>query len=377
MNAQLAPVVSPTEQSHGELDKAYAHFNERLFDNELPPCMIRMQSTRATRSLFDPNRFVTRELQIAHCIDINPQIFASSTVKQVLGVLVSEMAQVWAHKHNSRGRRGYHSTGWADRMEKLGLMPSDTGKQGGKRTGERVLHYVIAGGPFEIAADDLIATGFTITWLDRIYTPRVEGEEGDTPPEEILGAPLLGKSALLVSAVPEPGELQDPNTASTKDEVAHHSAQSSTEPTDPSRAIDPAYHQFDPSRRDEVVTHESRHEDASEDAQGQAEPITPVVEAPMADLVLESGSKKATQNVSEPLIKPVGMVALNGKKPRTDKVKFTCPTCELNAWAKKSAKFRCDTCDQPMKSELGDDETGTATTGENKESSELEHEHHG
>jgi hypothetical protein len=36
-------------------------------------------------------------------------------------------------------------------MEEIGLMPSDTGQAGGKRTGQRVSHYVIEGGGFDKA----------------------------------------------------------------------------------------------------------------------------------------------------------------------------------------------------------------------------------
>jgi len=31
------------------------------------------------------------------------------------------------------------------------------------------------------------------------------------------------------------------------------------------------------------------------------------------------------------------------------RVKFQCRGCELNAWAKPSAKLRCDDCDRPMR----------------------------
>jgi hypothetical protein len=33
----------------------------------------------------------------------------------------------------------------------IGLMPSNTGEPGGKRTGQQMTHYVIEGGPFDLA----------------------------------------------------------------------------------------------------------------------------------------------------------------------------------------------------------------------------------
>jgi len=38
---------------------------------------------------------------------------------------------------------------WARKMEGIGLMPSSTGKPGGKKSGGKVGDYVIAGGCFE------------------------------------------------------------------------------------------------------------------------------------------------------------------------------------------------------------------------------------
>jgi hypothetical protein len=52
-------------------------------------------------------------------------------------------------------------------MEALGLMPSHTGAPGGARTGQRMSHYVLAGGPFHVACDRLLASGFRLIWQSR------------------------------------------------------------------------------------------------------------------------------------------------------------------------------------------------------------------
>ena len=49
-------------------------------------------------------------------------------------------------------------------MVVVGLMPSDTGAPGGKETGQHVSHYIMAGGPFDQAAEQLLATGFQLNW---------------------------------------------------------------------------------------------------------------------------------------------------------------------------------------------------------------------
>jgi hypothetical protein len=58
-------------------------------------------------------------------------------------------------------RNGYHNKGWGLLMERVGLMPSSTGKPGGKRTGQKVSHYILADGPF--------ARAFAARQFDDLY----------------------------------------------------------------------------------------------------------------------------------------------------------------------------------------------------------------
>ncbi len=37
-------------------------------------------------------------------------------------------------------------------MKAIGLHPSSTGKEGGEETGDRVSHYILPDGPFDVAA---------------------------------------------------------------------------------------------------------------------------------------------------------------------------------------------------------------------------------
>ncbi|HBE67114.1 MAG TPA: hypothetical protein DDW52_03095 [Planctomycetaceae bacterium] len=72
-----------------------------------------------------------------------------SDEKAVMATLVHEMVHAW------RGRTlAFHDDIWADEMERVGLMPTDTGNAGGSRTGLHVSHFVIDGGPFERAFQD-------------------------------------------------------------------------------------------------------------------------------------------------------------------------------------------------------------------------------
>ena len=52
-------------------------------------------------------------------------------------------------------------------MVEVGLIPSDTGAPGGKRTGQRVTHYIEEGGRFDRIWNVLAADGFTFDYQDR------------------------------------------------------------------------------------------------------------------------------------------------------------------------------------------------------------------
>ncbi|MCM5163877.1 sprT domain-containing protein, partial [Escherichia coli] len=62
---------------------------------------------------------------------------------------------------------GYHDRVWGEKMEQIGLMPSNTGLPGGRKTGQQMTHYIIRGGRFQTAVYDLLKSGFSISWYDK------------------------------------------------------------------------------------------------------------------------------------------------------------------------------------------------------------------
>ena len=85
-------------------------------------------------------------------------------MQEVLSTLAHEMVHQWQAYYGSPSRSAYHNKEWADKMESIGLMPSDTGKPGGKRTGQQMTHYIITGGLFEQACSSLLSDGFRLAW---------------------------------------------------------------------------------------------------------------------------------------------------------------------------------------------------------------------
>lgn len=88
-------------------------------------------------------------------------------------------------------------------MESIGLMPSSTGKPGGKKTGQKVADYCINGGPFEKAANELLRKDFGITWMDRFPVVKKISEVPEFIHESIAAAQALDSSAPGLSL---PGE---------------------------------------------------------------------------------------------------------------------------------------------------------------------------
>ncbi|WP_322097642.1 SprT-like domain-containing protein [Pelagibius sp. Alg239-R121] len=100
-------------------------------------------------------------------IAMNPEFFGKERVIEVLQTLVHEMCHLWQHHFGNPGRGRYHNEEWADKMESIGLMPSSTGRPGGKRIGDRMNDYPIPGSAFLMVAKALLGEAFDIPWADR------------------------------------------------------------------------------------------------------------------------------------------------------------------------------------------------------------------
>jgi hypothetical protein len=195
-----ASAIRPTEEAYGELQQAYDFYNGELFGATLPPCLITFQRQTKTFGYFSKNRFGRRDGHKTDEIALNPEYFAVVPMIEVLQTLVHEMTHLWQEHFGVPSRACYHNTQWADKMERLGLMPSHTGEPGGKRVGQSIADYAIAGGLFEQATKRLLASGFAISWLDRFPA---------TPPARFLySAPAAGNDRVEVAGSATTAEAQ-------------------------------------------------------------------------------------------------------------------------------------------------------------------------
>lgn len=220
----------PTDKAYHELQIAFDYYNARLFGDRLSPCLITLQREKNTRGYFSRNRFVHRyDREFTHEIAMNPVYFSVLSVEEVLSTLVHEMVHQWQYEYGKPGRRGYHNREWGEKMEAIGLMPSNTGKPGGARTGEQMTHYIIPDGRFAFFTKALLSSRFAISWVDRFppkelvdeQLQRYQQPEEELPPQYTLDeeamrlqAKALAQEAAFVEEfifplMPKPVSLED------------------------------------------------------------------------------------------------------------------------------------------------------------------------
>jgi hypothetical protein len=186
-----------TGDEYNAFERAYGWFNARLFAGGLPPCLITLQRHPNSRGYYWHDAFRARRGKARTAeIALNPDAFTARTDQQILSTLVHEMVHLWQAHFGTPGRGRYHNEEWAKRMEAVGLMPSDSGEPGGRRTGDHMTHYVVRGGRFQRAWAALYRTGFRLHWqTDVSARPGRAGGRGKDPSKRKFTCPNCGINA--------------------------------------------------------------------------------------------------------------------------------------------------------------------------------------
>ena len=139
------------------LDDLYRYYNKKIFGGALPECIVNLSRKPNSYGFFAANLWgLSEEAQgstikeTIHEISLNPDYLMRPSIEWH-STFVHEMVHLWQQEKGTPTRRAYHNREWADKMEQIGLMPSDTGAPGGKRTGQKMGHYIITGGFFDMA----------------------------------------------------------------------------------------------------------------------------------------------------------------------------------------------------------------------------------
>ncbi|WKL15733.1 SprT-like domain-containing protein [Comamonas testosteroni] len=223
--------LAPTQETYNELQMAYDHFNARLFEGQLPSCLITLQREKRTFGYFSAARFASVDGSTTDEIAMNPTYFAVVPIIETLQTQVHEMTHLWQHHFGKPGRGRYHNEEWARKMESIGLMPSSTGQPGGARTGDCMADYAVEGGRFLAACQDLLTAKFKFSWYDRFPSAdhvlagqasmanHIRGIEGTKPP--MASIPALAEAVkptgLAMAAITgEHGALTAPANKSNR-----------------------------------------------------------------------------------------------------------------------------------------------------------------
>lgn len=166
--------MNPTDESYQPFQKAYDFFNERLFEGKLPSCLITFQRQKRIMGYVSLERWVNKRKEYTHELAINPEYFANFPLMEICQTLCHEMVHIWQAHAGTPGRQNYHNMEWARKMIAIGLMPSSTGEPGGDMTGQSMMDYILEDGLFKLAFDELAASGFQLTWIDRYPVIRQE-----------------------------------------------------------------------------------------------------------------------------------------------------------------------------------------------------------
>ena len=174
-----------TTTQFGTLGDLFAYYNVELFEGKLPDILVNMSRHKGAEGFFAPNRWKSKfEKKLVHEISLNPDYMMQSDIRWHQ-TLVHEMAHHWQETFGKPSRTTYHNTEWANKMESIGLMPSHTGKEGGKKTGQKMSDYVIIGGEFEKAFNKI--SDADKEHLRLIYIPNIKAaysEEVELTEEE-------------------------------------------------------------------------------------------------------------------------------------------------------------------------------------------------
>lgn len=152
----------PTSEQFRAYEQAFDYFNRMLFQNELPDCLLNFSRKDRAKGFFSAERWSKDDQSIPE-ISLNPDVL-QLPAKETMATLAHEQAHLWQYAHGKPSGNGYHNREWAEKMQQIGLMPSDTGLPGGKQTGSSMTHYIIEDGLFSIMFEAM-PPDFLLPWV--------------------------------------------------------------------------------------------------------------------------------------------------------------------------------------------------------------------
>jgi predicted SprT family Zn-dependent metalloprotease len=164
---------TPTQEQFNCYQSAYDYFNESLFAGKLKPCLLNFRGkSRKNMGLFWPNKWTRSDGSKTHEISLNPEVLLRP-LKDTFSTLVHEMCHQQQQEFGKPPTKNYHDRQWGKMMEDVGLIPSNTGEPGGKKTGAQMTHYIAENGPFDKAFKQM-PQDISLPWLTGIVPDKNE-----------------------------------------------------------------------------------------------------------------------------------------------------------------------------------------------------------
>lgn len=189
--------TNPTNDFYTFFQFIYEHYNTTLYNGELPNCMFVIVRKRNTFGYFIPERWVNDQKIKSDEIAINPLMFGSYPLIEILKTIVHEMCHLWQFHFGEASVRTYHNKQWGDKLQSIGLMPSNTGLEGGKKTGQQMMEYIINDGPFIKQTNLLIESKiFKKLWYDRFMNAPIIMESLEENPSDGLQIEIIDRRTI-------------------------------------------------------------------------------------------------------------------------------------------------------------------------------------
>lgn len=123
------------------IHSAHAEMNRKFFDGRLAPVVVTLRRKKGAVAYYRHCGFKDADGKCVSEIAFDPRFFGKVSLLRTLSTLGHEAChQEIAEKRLTAGPM--HNRHWAACMERIGLMPSHTGRPGGRKVGLRITHYI-------------------------------------------------------------------------------------------------------------------------------------------------------------------------------------------------------------------------------------------
>lgn len=203
-------------QDYVTLSDCYDLFNASLFGGQLRGCVLTFEDRGQHYGYYRESGFIDREgSQRRDEICLNPRHFLANTGDlELLQTLVHEQVHQWQCQFGKPSLRTYHNREWAEKMLSVGLIPSDTGRPGGRMTGQKMADYPDENGRFLGIARDILDSRPLVRWYKEGVAILRAQEYAAMPVADV--PPLVSCLAAAMPATPVGESRAKPVSAPSK-----------------------------------------------------------------------------------------------------------------------------------------------------------------